>query len=33
MGNKFGTSYEVSEPNEYIVKTGMGIKDLVVKKV
>jgi flotillin len=32
MGNKWGTSYEVSEPNEYIVKTGVGIKDVYVAK-
>jgi flotillin len=32
MGQKWGTSYEVSEPNEYIVKTGIGIKDVNVTK-
>jgi len=32
MGQKWGTSYEVSEPNEYIVKTGFGVKDVVVTK-
>jgi flotillin len=32
MGQKFATSYEVSEPNEYIVKTGIGIKDVQVTK-
>jgi flotillin len=32
MGQKWGTSYQVANANQYIVKTGFGIKDVVVTK-
>jgi flotillin len=32
MGQKWGTSYQVANANQYIVKTGFGIKDVIVTK-